>query len=242
MYEDHRVFKQPADKSLFIWRYMTIAKFISLLEYSSLHFTRTDKFEDQFEGVLTRPDIETMLKTDPTEIIRAKEVRERTAINCWYLNQHESAAMWQLYTSLGEGLAVRSTVQSLINACSDTKVTDRVIWIGTVDYIDYETGRIPPDNIYFPLMSKRTSFSHEVELRAVASGCEISAAGLPQGTWELLNESGYDHPIDLTTLIESIFVSPSAPGWYEPMVRKIVDRYRLYKPVQPSNLNVKPIW
>ena len=44
MYIEHPDFEQPKDESTKVWRYMDISKFLSLLETSSLYFTRSDKF------------------------------------------------------------------------------------------------------------------------------------------------------------------------------------------------------
>ena len=41
----------PEDDSV-IWRFLDLAKFISLLKDSALFMTRADKFEDQFEGAV----------------------------------------------------------------------------------------------------------------------------------------------------------------------------------------------
>lgn len=34
-----------------IWRYLDLPKFIHLIAYSALHFTRVDQFRDKFEGL-----------------------------------------------------------------------------------------------------------------------------------------------------------------------------------------------
>ena len=39
--------------------------------------------------------------------------RDCTAVNCWHINEHESAAMWDLYLKSNEGIAIQSTYQKL---------------------------------------------------------------------------------------------------------------------------------
>lgn len=46
---------QPIDSD-FIWKYMNLEKFVSLLDTRSLFFTRADKFEDPYEG-FTPPSV-----------------------------------------------------------------------------------------------------------------------------------------------------------------------------------------
>ena len=40
------------DGSLIIWRFLDLAKYISLLKERALYLTQADKFEDQFEGAV----------------------------------------------------------------------------------------------------------------------------------------------------------------------------------------------
>ena len=47
-YTDYEI---PKDDSV-IWRFLDLAKFISLLKEKALYLTRADKFEDQFEGAV----------------------------------------------------------------------------------------------------------------------------------------------------------------------------------------------
>ena len=47
-YTDYEI---PKDDSV-IWRFLDLAKFISLLKERALFMTRADKFEDQFEGAV----------------------------------------------------------------------------------------------------------------------------------------------------------------------------------------------
>ena len=47
-YTDYEI---PDDNSI-IWRFLDLAKFISLLKENALFMTRADKFEDQFEGAV----------------------------------------------------------------------------------------------------------------------------------------------------------------------------------------------
>jgi len=48
------IFKQPSDLDVPIWRYMTIAKLLSLLDNRALFFARLDKLNDPFEGSITK--------------------------------------------------------------------------------------------------------------------------------------------------------------------------------------------
>lgn len=128
MHKEHQIFQQPQDVNEKLWRYMDFTKFVSFLESKSLYFTRADKFEDPFEGsyprinVLARQHIPEELPEEAREGYRimlenSGDVNRRwpkyTAINCWHLNNHESAAMWRLYLKSNEGIAIQSTYEKV---------------------------------------------------------------------------------------------------------------------------------
>ena len=48
----------PIDISQKIWHYYSLPKFLSLLSTSSLYLCRQDEFDDSFEGVMTKKDVD----------------------------------------------------------------------------------------------------------------------------------------------------------------------------------------
>jgi hypothetical protein len=50
----HDHFEAPTDPSAPIFRYMDLAKFVSLLDTRALFFSRADLLGDAFEGSVTR--------------------------------------------------------------------------------------------------------------------------------------------------------------------------------------------
>jgi hypothetical protein len=58
MFELHPAFIQPENEEIKIWRYLYFSKFVSLINNRRLYFSRSDKFDDPFEGSLPRPNIE----------------------------------------------------------------------------------------------------------------------------------------------------------------------------------------
>lgn len=235
---DHPCFLQPSDAHVLVWRYMDFTKFVSLLESSSLFFCRADLFDDPFEGsipkgnVIHRQDIYGQIPENQREKAIAqlvgyrKRVRSYTYINCWHMNEHESAAMWKLYSSSNEAIAISSKYSSLIAAL------DSEVYVGRVHYIDYETAVVPEDNTYSPFMFKRMSFSHEHEIRAVIQKSDKSSS-LPVGITKA---------VDLDSLIQNVYVAPSAPGWYSQLVQEVISRYGLKLDVIQSSLSTEPVY
>ena len=110
---------RPADASL--WRYLDFTKFVSLLDTSELFFARADTLGDEFEGgVASAPSREARSPQFAPQLAEMKEgVRRHTYINCWSLAEHESAALWGLYTPTAGGVAVRTTFQRLTGSIKD---------------------------------------------------------------------------------------------------------------------------
>lgn len=240
-----------------LWRFMDLAKFISLIQTNSLYFSRADCFEDPFEGatgILARQKewdkccytfccdaIDSLKQIDG--ISRGLEEIERQAqklflefkestskqvlhtfINCWHENQHESEAMWKLYTKdLSQGIAIRTTYNRLY----DSMQKNPSISIGRVNYIDYSKRFAGLDDVFW---YKRCSFEHEKEVRAMFSD-------------HTQNDTlGILIPVDLNTLIDKIYVSPTAPSWFYSLVRNLLDKYTIHKEVADSTLNIKPFY
>jgi len=114
------------------------------------------------------------------------------------------------------------------------------VHIGTVKYIDYETEWLPERYSFNPFLHKRKSFEHERELRAIiqkfpTKGDEIDL------TQEIFDIGAYIN-VDLYTLIEKIFISPTAPKWFNDVVKSIVNKYDLEKEVIQSSLAEGPVY
>lgn len=53
MHEQHPNFDAPSDPDISVWRYMNLAKFVSMLQGDALYFARPDRMTDEFEGSLS---------------------------------------------------------------------------------------------------------------------------------------------------------------------------------------------
>lgn len=228
----HPVFIPPQDADGFIWRYTDLAKLLSVLDRSALFFPRLDKLEDPFEGYYTKSILafERLSFEDLPEELKgqipneqafknvvgnhrqmhefAKNQREITFVNSWYCNQHESAAMWSQYLKTSEGIAIRSSYKRLTESLS--RYDEYEVHVGMVNYIDYEHEKIPVGNIIAPTIYKRKSFEHERELRAVIWTMEHGKNDWGTGN-KLKDVRGLYVPIEVPSLIERIYITPTAP-------------------------------
>jgi len=199
-----------------IWKYLDLSKFLDLLISKKMFLSRSDKFEDQYEGTFSEPtfeEIKQLLKNNPDYLKNYNAKRKNVVISSWHANAHESYAMWQIFTKNNEGLAIQSTIGKLQNSVEQQK---RAIdlKIGEVNYIDYKTEYIPLNNNYFPFLYKRKSFQYENEVRLL-------------GDATLLNKpinDGLKIDIDPNHLIERLYIHPRSQNWYKSLVETVVTR------------------
>jgi len=246
MYKNHPSFESPKNKDVQVWRYMDFTKFVSLLEKKSLYFTRADKFDDPFEGsyskwnVVKRPEVYKKVPGYQSGTMSKyyKMWPKFTFLNCWHLNNFESAAMWKLYLKSNEGISIQSNFERLTKCFH--KYTGRDIFVGKVSYIDYDVDWLPEENLLNPFLHKRKSFEHEKEIRAVILDVAIKDDKID------LNSIKFSHgiyvPIDLDILIEKIYISPTSPDWFHTLVKSITKKYEIDKDVVKSNLSNDPVY
>jgi hypothetical protein len=172
MYFEHPDFDTPSDH-VSLWRYMDIARFLSLLHSNALNFTRVVQLavDDPWEGVLP-----VGLRNQAAKLGIEKDVepfyeltKSSAVVSCWHQNESESIAMWRLYTTGDEGVAIQTSVGHLKAALSEAPWS---VVIGRVQYIDHGSGDEVVSralNVLEPLFRKRLSFEHEREVRAVIS-------------------------------------------------------------------------
>lgn len=240
MYKKFPYLKSPKDENIAIWRYMDFTKFVDLLERQKLFFACADKFEDLFEGSFPKENAKLwpMDYKEQTKYIFSI-LKKFTFINCWHMNDCESAAMWKLYLKSNEGIAIQSTFKRLKDSFNKTP-KELLIGIGVVGYINYEKGgdRILEKTSITPYLHKRKSYEHEKELRAVNQ--QYPPGALDPN--ELGKYKGLHVAVELDTLIEKIYIAPNAPQWFSDLVKAVVERYNLNKTVKTSDLSKASIY
>lgn len=127
--------------------------------------------------------------------------------------------MWRLYSALGQGIAIESTVGQL-----EASLGKRAnLQIDSVRYSDFDKDPIEKGHRHYGLFMKRKSYEHEKELRA---------------TILLLREGeGILGQCDLATLVTEVHVSPYTERYVKDAVEKLCkgEAHVLRKPVLQSN-------
>jgi hypothetical protein len=243
---NHESFRQPENKNLRLWRYMDFTKFVFLIATKTLFFCRADLFDDPFEGSYSKANVAMrphVYKDIPKNHLGtmlsqhsdlAKWLREWTYINCWHANEHESAAMWKLYAQTNEAVSIETDYQTLANILPSN------VFLGLVNYIDYDAEWLPERNTFAPFMHKRKSFEHEREVHAVVQEPPVKDNIIPIGLKNSL--SGIQVESDIHKLVKCIHISPKSPDWFYNLVAETAQKFGFTFKVQKSNLYSDPVF
>lgn len=244
---NHPVFSAPVDLNVKIWRYMDLSKYLSLLESAALFFSRADLLGDPYEGATSHANRSMRSGVDPEGVPQSvldslsphmRFEREWTFINCWHMNEHESDAMWRLYARTTDAVAIQSTYERL------HRVLPCGVYLGVVEYIDYNTEWMPESNLLYRFTHKRRSFAHERELRVLVQ--DLPRKSDPGGSaasvfnYASNKEAGRIVPVKLMDLIEKVYIAPTAPRWFRDVVKAITARYEIDVPIEQSALDQSP--
>ncbi len=244
---DHPCFRQPDNRKLRLWRYMDFTKFVFLIASKKLFFCRSDLLDDPFEGsysqanIALRPHVYRQIPEDFLGSVLshksnfAKWVREWTYVNCWHANEDESAAMWKLYAQTNEAVAIETDYQTLADALPGK------VYLGLINYIDYNTQWLPEGNTYYPFTHKRKSFEHERVVRALVQQLpHTDKGGIQTGLKNSL--SGIEIDIDVSLLVKCVHVSPTGPDWFYSLVDVTAKQFGFILQVRKSNLAAEPVF
>ena len=227
MYINNPNIKLPKDPNTIIWKYLDLSKFLDLLMSEKLFMSRSDKFEDQYEGTFSEPTFEEIKKLsidNPDFLNYYITHREKVAISSWHINEYESFAMWQIFTQNSEGLAIQSTIGRLQESL--VLETNFKQYIGEVNYIDYKKEHIPFDDMFFPFLFKRKSFQYEGEVRLIT---DIGDSNIK------INE-GLKINVEINRLIGKIYIHPKSENWYKNLVIQLVKQLGFDFKIEKSDL------
>lgn len=238
MYKKDYQFHTPPQDTV-VWRYLDFVKFIDLLTTQELFFCRSDKFDDPYEGLFRFMDAEGMKSF--AELLPL--TKKFYFLNCWHINEHQSDAMWKIFTGTRNGIAIKSTVNRIIQSLVQTNDD---IYIGRIYYRDleklaFEELELEPQNQVSEnhrstnqFNYKRISFEHERELRLYFVDTPIPHAirgGIPREPMESKRVS-----VDVKLLISEIVVAPIAEKWFKDLVTSVARKLGFDLPVSSSTL------
>jgi hypothetical protein len=132
-------------RSVKVWRYMSFGRFVWMLKRKALWMSRVDQLDDAWEGVLGAGK---------------GPVERRIFVNCWTAQNSESHAMWSIYCTSKEGVAIQTTLSKLRRSVGQFSVLP-------VQYVDPGSMRGEKVTALELAVRKRKPFQYEKELRIV---------------------------------------------------------------------------
>jgi hypothetical protein len=190
--------------------------------------------------------------------------RRTLFVNCWHLNNYESAAMWSGYVSGTEGIAVVSNYERIERSLA--RSPER-LFAGKVEYLDFEKSKVE-NSLMLPL-SKRVSFAYENEFRLIRWDLDIQGRlnalcsslaqsmfhgpGRPKRTdeidWSVIEDdvarvkypNGRYIDVEIGALIEEVRVSPRSGDWFLELVHSVSTKYGLAAKVTRSDILSSPV-
>jgi hypothetical protein len=209
--------RAPSSESA-IWRFMSFAKFYSLLSNGAVYFAVLSSLGDVLEAAPPRLPKDADVYDRMRVWHRWQSQRQMVFVNCWHLSPDESAAMWALYATESDGVAIQSTFGEASQAFGSSEGGGRLgetVGASEVEYIDPDVEVSPEtgSNIVLPALKKRHWYAYERELRFIyvdvsnylrpLSGPDCAAGRAARlGLWIRC---------DLQKLIKAVVLAPSTP-------------------------------
>ncbi len=252
-----------------IWRFVDHSKFIWILQNTSLYFRRTDLMNDPYEGhppvSYLRKNIDELQKrrervneklspdgvdgplppVSPDDVLAPFEhFRRSYYINCWHESELESVAMWKIYLSSGDGVAIKSNFDSLLSTIKSS--ADGEVSGGRMNYVDFEKSSFPHDNILRAHALKQQEYSYENEIRfsiydpPPTKKDEHEAGDMVDYLYGE-QQPGKHLCLNIEDIIDEVRISPYSPGWVdENYWENVIDKYKLDIEVSESVVTVPP--
>lgn len=273
---------QPV-KGTFLYRYMTIEKLLDFLFNERLPLLRLNIFEDRLEGASLKhlllnltskkvaEDINPLLGTllegivyniNPTNrnsLRRDREIFQKTNFaNCWYSNNHESVAMWQLYSN-PNSVAIRIPYEHFFDVLNNRKFElssyDHLsLKFGSVHYYKFnDLDEISKAIVKYDIRGflKDYSFSHEQEFRIMLEVKEFETKKTERKKFILDEQVDfmnnlkdlkilYFNLLNFKALPFELIFHPQSSGWHRQNIKSLLDKYGL--PFQTKDSELKDIF
>jgi hypothetical protein len=246
-----------------VWRYLTFPKFISLITYQALWFSKLNILQDTFEGCLPlhtekklnannqkykeqfHADFHSQIDNWVSDNV--KYGRELEVVSCWFLGEEESRALWEDYVGDGEGVAIKSTIRQLsqfVFAYSEFSSIGKVKY---VDFNSYDMDSYEAHQARERAFLKDIKFQHEQEIRIATMslktpGCvNMNGTRMKTDDYSGKNMNNFDNAglyvgTRLNDLIDEIVLSPKTLKWFELLIKRIVELVPIQCEVVHSSL------
>lgn len=238
MYKKHEIFDLPS-KDTVIWRYMDFWKFKDLISTSKLYMPALYYLSDPNEGEVPKNIGKILIEQAKEKYGEAaakgwerlvapnENFKKTNFVSCWNIKEVESFALWKIYTKDKSAVAIKSTVQRLIESIEIEEEIQQ--HIGKVIYHDGNSYAIR-GNMFDLLIRKWSYYDYENELRIV------SMKGAKNDKALKTHPQGLRSNINLDILIEKVYVPAEAGEEDCNAVSEMLKENGLFKDVKYSGI------
>jgi hypothetical protein len=248
-------YDKPNNDSV-LWRYMDFTKYVNMLDSSCLFFSRSDLFDDKFEGakglvkniekwnehyisffkeaIKNPPKGYTCDKTTDEVNQEANDLLEQ--MKSGGINQRKRAFIncWHenefeseaMWHLYSNYLENAIAIKSTYKKLYESLGKNTAVQIGKVKYIDFTKYYAGINDCFW---YKRKSFEHEREVRAITY-CDKNFT------------NGKLIECNLNMLINTVVISPYAKNWFTDLVKNVTTKYGYTFSVLQSNLIDEPFY
>jgi hypothetical protein len=254
-----KVYQEPSPLDS-LWRYLDLAKYISILDQSALYFCRADRFvDDPFEGATGFKALKQFWEQQEREYIinAVKQGRQQSGLSpieeAEILKQADGFVTGQRqiresydprrtfitcwHTNRDESDAMWQIYSRRNQYMVALKTTVERLDKALGEHSDNEIGKINyvDYRTFYPPLGhqfwyKRHSFAHEREVRVIIK------------LWDEIDAPGFFEPVKLDILVEQIILGPDTPDWFEDVVKSITLKYGQNFEIQKSQMKAEPFF
>lgn len=243
-----------SEMELKVCKYLTFPKFINLLSFSAIWFSKLRILQDEYEGKtpsITKkkileehqkwkdvfpPDLHNQI--DMMHDGNEDSGRELTMVSCWFLGEPNSSKMWQTYSD-NSGVAIHSTIGKLTQHIA---LEPKISHIGKVKYVDMESYEMSNYEAHQAcqraFLKDKKKYAEEKEIRIATMSLKhpdcLKMNGSRYSVEEVSgkNMNNFENPgmyflCRLDKLVDGITFAPKAPDWVKFTIKRILDMSRL---------------
>lgn len=250
----HWSFESPEPEAR-LWRFMDLAKFVSLLSTRKLYFTRLSDFADVYEGavcsakgkdnyeqqdhfirrIVTAADMKS-LGMNPTEEeveMKTEESRKNAEKNRRLMRDLTYVNCWSMNEVESEAMW-RLYSRDMRCGVAIQTTFERLFFsldamsnfeMGKVNYVNFDENFVVRGGE--AVWYKRKSLEYEHEVRAIVQK-------IPNSNAIFSNEMA----VDLDKLIERVVISPEAEMWFYNVIHDLCRKYDVHCPIEWSEIQV----
>lgn len=258
-WKEHRFEYDIPEENAVLWKYMDLAKLVSLFSTKSLYLRRLDKFDDKYEGAICSEKGEAHTQSNLSIAAQIKVLYQLKKELRKEISQEEFIRLTK--DNLNEMEKDREHLRSskFVTCWSCNNVESEAMWrlyakdmqCGVAIKTTYEKLFFALDKAYDveigqvhyidygendfiglkPEWYKRKSLSYEQEVRIITKRDSDS-----------YKEWGVNIPVDINALIQEIVISPEAGNWFINVVQDLCAKYNVLSPVKTSEIQIQPYY